>query len=394
MRVLLGHNFYRSSAPSGEDAVYRNEKALLEDAVSVVPYEKFNDDLVAQSVGKQLATGLKGTWSSDSYKEVSRVIVKEKPDIAHFHNTFPQISPSAWAACRNAGVPVIQTIHNYRYICPNALLLRDTKPCEKCVHGSLANAVLNRCYRDSFSASLAQSLMILRNRLNGGFQNNVNCYVCLTQFARSKMIEGGLPESKVDVVPNFLPEAPVYECKPGRYVVYSGRLSEEKGVGTLLKAWAAIRPRFELHVFGDGPVRGELERFARDRRLSVKFWGYQDRALVLQYVREALFQVVPSQWYEGFPMVILEALGSGTPMLVSRIGSLAEVVSEGETGWGFKAGDPDDLAKVLRIALSQAGSRPEMRQHCKDEFSKKFTKDVALQARLSLYEKIVSSPVS
>lgn len=388
MKILLAHNFYRSSAPSGEDAVYRNERALLERHAEVVAYERHNDDIDESTLARKARLALNGAWSDRAYREVAALVRRERPDVAHFHNTFPLISPSVYAACRDQGVPVVQTLHNYRFVCPNALLLRDGQPCEDCLRGSLLPALRHRCYRGSLPATLAQVWAITSNRWRSTYRRNVDCYVALTRFAAGKLIAGGLPADRFVVKPNFLPDPPAAGRGEGGYAIFVGRLSEEKGVATLLEAWKQL-PEWPLRVVGDGPLRPVLEARAKGWGLPVTFLGFRTRSEILDIVGNAEALVVPSEWYEGFPMVVLEAYACGTPVLASRIGSLTEIVREGQTGATFRPSDPADLAATVRRVLGDAGLLRRMRELAREEFLKKYTEGANISQSMQIYSEAI-----
>lgn len=346
MKVMMVHNFYRSSAPSGEDAVFVNERKLLEDnGVETVCYDKHNDDLDDSSFARRLAIGWRCGWSRSAYREALELLSRHRPDIAHVHSLHPQISPSVYAACQASGVPVVHTLHNYRYICPGALLFRDGRPCEECVGKLPYHAIRYRCYRGSLAATGSLFWMICYNRARGTFRRLVDRYIALTRFAASRLVAGGFPAELIEVKPNFLPVSAKPAKRRQRYAIFAGRLSAEKGVATLLNAWRSAP--LPLKVAGDGPLRGALESQATRLGLDVQFLGTRPRQELLQLVAQAQFQVVPSEWYEGFPMVVLESFACATPVIASRIGSLAEVVSDGETGLHFAAGDAGDLARKV-----------------------------------------------
>lgn len=389
MKILVGHNFYRSTAPSGEDAVFRNELALLESHAEVVPFIRRNDDIDESTLRKKIQLALDGAWSRRTYDELSALIRSSRPDIAHFHNTFPQISASAYAACRDNGVPVVQTLHNYRYICPGALLMRDGKPCEACLGGPLGllPALAHRCYRGSLAATGAQVYAIAANRWRKRY-GLVSRYIALTEFAAGKLAQGGLPKTRIVVKPNFLPKVPAMGEGGGGYAVYVGRLTPEKGVGSLLRAWRELRD-VPLKIVGDGAERGEYERFAAAEGLPVEFLGHRSQDEILHLAGGARFQVVPSEWYEGFPMVILEAYASGTPVLAARIGSLDEIVADGATGLKFTAGDADDLVAKARSLLSTPDPAA-MRRRARREFEDHYTADKNLNRLLEIYEHAIA----
>src|SRR6266581_4675058 len=200
MRILLAHDHYRSSAPSGEDAVFRNEHALLTSkGFDVIPFERYNDHIDASTLKKRIQIGLEGAWSQRTYTDLAAVVRRTRPDVAHFHNTFPLISPSAYAACQDNAVPVVQTLHNYRLICAGALLMREGRPCEDCVGTSLVPAIRHRCYRGSLPATAAVVWMLARNRWRGIYRSSVNRYIALTEFAASRLVAGGLPADRIEV---------------------------------------------------------------------------------------------------------------------------------------------------------------------------------------------------
>ena len=386
MKILIAHNYYRSSAPSGEDTVFRNEQALLLDnGVGVVTYELFNDKIDTSSLIHRTKLALNTAWSDDTYQAVGHLIKQTKPDIAHFHNTFPQISPSAYAACRDSGVPVVQTLHNFRFICPGGLLLRDGRPCEDCVGKNLLPALRYRCYRGSLPATGALVWMLLRNRWQGTYTTLVNRYIALTEFAAGKLIAGGLPRDRMSVKPNFVTGISAPSPGKGGYAVYVGRLSAEKGVRTLVSAWKRL-PHVPLKILGDGPLRAELEQAAEIEKLPIEFLGFCDRATIVDVVGHAVFQIVPSEWYEGFPMVIVEAYACGTPVVASRIGSLDEIVEEGVTGVKFEPGNPGDLSDKVNALWADRARHTMLRLTARESFEKNYSREKNYEALMAIYE--------
>lgn len=387
MRVLLAHNFYRSAAPSGEDTVYREERALLErHGVEVIPYERQSDELDTAGVLTLARSALHASWSDAAARELSSLIARTRPDVAHFHNTFPLISPSAYGACAAAGVPVVQTLHNYRLICAGAMLYRDGVPCEDCVGGSLLPALRHRCYRDSLPATVSVVNMLWSNRRRGTYSSLVQRYVALTEFARERFIAGGLPADRIVVKPNALTSPPPAGSGKGGHVVFVGRLSAEKGVHTLIDAWRAL-PDIRLKIAGDGPMRAQLEEQARRDGLNVEFMGRLERSRVAEVLGEALFSVVPSQWFEGFPMVVVEAFACGTPVVASRLGSLAEIVREEITGRLFTPGDPEALAAAVRAMFHAPEALREMRKHAREEFEARYSAAASFQTLMEIYQR-------
>lgn len=394
MRVLLCHDHYRSSAPSGEDAVFHNERKLLaEYGAEIIPLERFNDDIDESTLLSRVNTAISTVWSRRTYKDIAEAIKTERPDIAHFHNTFPLISPSAYAACKKHKVPVVQTLHNYRLICPGALLQRNGQPCEDCVGTNLLSALRHRCYRDSVAATGAITSMLVYNRIRGSYQHNVDCYIALTDFAASRLRAGGLPGDKIHVKPNFLPDPPEPGLGQGGYALYVGRLSSEKGILTLINAWKNLRD-IPLKVLGDGPMMNQVAEIARSELLPVEFLGSVSKAKVIEIVKDATFQIVPSEWYEGFPMVILEAYACGTPVIASRIGSLDEVVLEGVTGLKFTPRSQDDLKKKILSLWTDKERLTTYRENAHRQFDNNYTAQTNLAKLLEIYKKASISGLS
>ncbi len=394
IKVLIGHNHYRTSAPSGEDTVCKNELALLkQNKVHVIPFEKFNDDLDDSTIRNKVSIAVEGAWSKKTYAELSQLIKETQPDIAHFHSIFPQISPSAYAACKDNGVPVVQTLHNFRPICPGALLMRNGKPCEDCIGTNLLPALRYRCYRGSLLATGAIVYQITRNRLTGTYDNLVDRYICLTEFAKSRYIAAGFPADKITVKPNFLPSANFTESNSfSPYAVFVGRLTDEKGVRTLLNAWTHVS-NLPLKIIGDGALRNELESYATEHSLPVEFLGFRHNAEVLEIVGNATMQIIPSECYEGFPMVVLEAYGLGVPVVASRIGSLEEVVDEGVTGLKFKAGDPLDLSAKVNALKENVLMLNKMSSNAKKLFKDQYTADYNFKLLMSIYENVIAESI-
>ena len=386
MRIVVAHDHYRSSAPSGEDAVFSNERALLESkGNSVIAFERFNDDIDESGFGKRVRLALDGAWSTRSYEDLTNLLNTVRPDLVHFHNTFPLISPSAYAACREYGIPVVQTLHNYRLVCAGALLTRNGQPCEDCLGTTLWPALQHRCYRGSLSATAAVVWMLASNRARAVYRTLVDRYIALTEFAAGRFVAGGLPPTRIEVKPNFLPDAPDVGPGDGAYGVFVGRLSEEKGVRTLLDAWKSLNG-FPLRILGDGPMRRELEVRAQDAKLSVQFLGFRPRDEVLDIVGRATFEIVPSECYEGFPMVALEAYACGTPIVASRLGSLDEIVVEGRSGIKFEAGNAADLARKINELLADRQMLRTMREKTRALFDEKYTADANYSRLMDIYD--------
>ncbi|MBU4264375.1 MAG: glycosyltransferase family 4 protein [Proteobacteria bacterium] len=388
MKILLAHVCYRQKG--GEDVVFENELSILQKAgVAVVPLQIYNNTIKDESISGRIKVGASTLWSRSGYRIVSDMLSRVKPDVVHFHNTFPLLSPSVYWACSNSGVPVIQTLHNYRLICAGALLYFNNNVCERCVGKYPFPALVQCCYRDSLLATTAVTAMQVIHRFLGTFRNKVDRYFALTEFAKSRMVLGGVPEDLITVKPNFLPDPPKPSYKPGNYALFVGRLSREKGIVTLLKAWAGVE-NLPLWVAGDGPVMSELLSNDLVQKERVRLLGYQSKEKIRQLMQESAFIVIPSEWYEGFPMVVLESFAAGKPVLCSRIGSLNELINEGVTGCKFDPGDAKDLAGVVINAMGKAGLLAEMGKAARLEFEHKYSADVARDLLLREYEQVIA----
>jgi glycosyltransferase involved in cell wall biosynthesis len=390
MRVLLVHNRYRTSAPSGEDAAVRNERRMLESrGVEVFNFDRCNDDLSDSSVSSKAAMAVNTIWSRRSRSELHKVLSHARPDIVHVHNTFSILSPSIYGACKAEGVPVVQTLHNFRFFCPSALFLRDGKPCESCLDKSLLQSVRYRCYRGSLGATATLAAMLTLHRALGTYSRDIDRYIILTQFGRSKAVKGGIPGHKLVVKPNFLPNPPPPGRGGGGYVTYVGRLLEGKGTETLVRAWRHL-PSVKLKIIGDGALRPELEAMVRREHLNIEFAGIQQKAAVLDAISNAEFLIIPSECYEGFPLVIAESFACGTPVLASRIGSMEELIEDKVTGRKFTAGDALELAAGVRLMLADQVGLRRMRANARAYFDAHLTEQQNYAQLMNIYSDVLA----
>ncbi|HUP19955.1 MAG TPA: glycosyltransferase [Gemmatimonadota bacterium] len=384
MKVLVVHNRYVE--PGGEDEVFEAETALLESrGHAVLRYEEDNDRIAEMG---RLEVARRTLWSRESRRSLEDLLLRERPDVAHFHNTFPLVSPAAYWAAAAANVPVVQTLHNYRLMCANAQLFRDGGPCEECV-GRLAPwpGILYGCYRGDRAASAVVAGMLGLHRALGTWARRVDRYLTLTRFARDKMVEGGFPAERIRVKPNFLPVDPGPGEGRGGYALYVGRLSPEKGIGTLVEAWERLDPPVPLQVVGQGSEAPAVEALAA-RRPEVRMRGRLPRDEVAALMRDALVLVVPSRWYEGFPLVVVEALAAGLPVIASDLGSLTEVVRPGETGWRVPAGDPAALAAAVARAAADPTALIPMRRAAREDFKERYTAERGYTALMEIYREV------
>jgi glycosyltransferase involved in cell wall biosynthesis len=385
-RVLIVHNRYQLAG--GEDRVVEAEADLLrKHGHDVFLYTDSNHRI--GRMGK-LHSAIETVWSQGSYRKLAEMIRDHRIELCHFHNTFPLISPAAYYAAGKAGVPVVQTLHNYRLLCPGSLLMRDGKVCETCVGRSIVwPGAVHRCYRQSYSASVVTAGMISAHNLLGTWSAKVNRYIALGEFGRRKFIAGGLPADKLSVKPNFVDPDPGCGDGQGGYALYAGRLSTEKGIATLLEAWGR-HPEFPvLRIAGGGPL-APMVQSSSVRNPHVQWLGETSRAQTLEHMRGARFLLCPSTWYECFPLVIVEAFASGLPVIASNLGALAELVRPEHTGLLFAPGCAEDLAAKIQWALSHPDRLQEMRWNARQEYESQYTAQKNYQMLDSIYDEALS----
>ena len=382
VKVLLAHNKYQQ--PGGEDAVFHDEVRSLRNAGHEVSEYLEHNDSIHQLTKVQLAT--ETIWSNRSYQRLSEAIRQHDPDIVHFHNTFPLISPSSYYAARKSGVPVVQTLHNFRLLCPNALLLRDGVPCEDCMGKTIAlSGIVHGCYRGSHTESAGVAAMLAVHRFFGTWRKMVDTYIVLSQFALDRFIAGGLPPDKLTVKPNCLVNDPGVGRGSGGYAIYVGRLSKEKGIETLLAAWKRIGPRLPIKIVGDGPERRQVETVG-GKWQGIDLIGPVSRSEVFSLLRDATLLVLPSTCYENFPVVVAEAFATGTPLVASDIGSLKSLVESGRTGLRFVAGDEESLAEKVNWLLDHPDQMSAMRALARAEFERKYSPEIGVSQLLRIYD--------
>jgi len=391
MVMLFVHNYYQR--PGGEDAGVRQERDLLAAAGHrIVEYSRCSGEIALNGISSRIKLGSGALWSKRTYSELRSLIAKERPEVAFIHNTVPLISPSAYFACAEAGVPVVQTLHNYRFLCPAGTFLREGKICEECVTSTLFRSVRYGCYQDSVAASATLSLMLATQRALGTWNGKVACYIARTEFARKKFIEGGLPAERILVKPCFVHPDPGPRAGSGDSVLFLGRLSPEKGLRSLIAAWEHLDGTIPLRIAGDGPLREELDAEIDRRRIAgVKVLGRVPDADLLAEMKRARFLVLPSEWYEGLPLTIAEAFACGVPVVASRIGSMIELVEDGVTGLHFMPGDATDLAAKVEWAWSHPKEMEEMGHAVRREYETKYTPEINYMRLKEIYERAIGN---
>ena len=393
MKILIVHNSYQQ--PGGEDVVFEQERRLLERAGHQVrTFTRSNWEVDAYTGLRQFSLAKRTLWASDTRRDFAKLLSQEKPDVVHVHNTFVMISPSIYSACYEARIPVVQTLHNYRLLCPAATFFRDGKVCEECVESSLLRSIQHACYHKSRSATGVVTLMLAYHRMRDTWNREISCFVALSKFARDKLVQGGLPAEKILVKPNFVDPDPGARTGDGNHALFVGRLSPEKRVSTVLAAWKRIRFDIPILVVGGGPGRAQMELEAeavQSGLTNVRFMGQLPRDQTLAAINSARFLIFSSEWYENFPVTIAEAFACRTPVICSRIGAMQEIVTDGRTGLHFTPADPEDLARKVEWAWEHPDEMRAMGVEARREFESKYTADKNYPMLMDIYKRALEA---
>jgi glycosyltransferase involved in cell wall biosynthesis len=385
MKILLVHNFYQ--LPGGEDQVFAQESELLRGrGHQVLVYQASNDQLKGQN---PLVTVANTIWNQRTHRELRELMHREKPDIVHVHNTFQVISPAIYYAASEEGIPVVQTLHNYRLLCPASTFFRDGNVCEDCLGKAVPwPGVLHSCYRGSKPASAAVTVMLATHNYKRTWNQTVSAYIALTGFARNKFIEGGFPAEKIFVKPNYLQTDPGPGDGKGNYALFVGRLTPEKGISTLLEAWRQIGNGLPLQIAGDGPLAADVEKAGREME-AVTWLKWLPRAEILQRMKDASVLILPSTWYEGFPMIIAEAFAVGLPVIASNLGSMSTIVDHQRTGLHFEPGRTAALVEAVQWWSAHPAEAAFMRTEARLEYEAKYTAEENYTQMMNIYDSVL-----
>lgn len=348
-KVLLVHNFYQIGG--GEHTVFENEKKLLlENGHEVYTYTRSNDELKSAK-WKLLLVPFSTVWSFKTYFDVRRLIREKKIDIVHCHNTFPLISPSVYYAARSMRVPVVQTIHNFRFLCPNGLFYCEGQICEKCrEQNTFLPALQNKCYRNS-TVQTAVVAAMLRIHLRLGTYQKIN-YIFLTEFNKQKFSERiDIRAENVFVKPNFVQPVVTETAGPVKNkFIFAGRLDEYKGIPFLLDVWPTLPKEYELHIYGDGDLRDVCRQAAK--HCNIHYMGFRSRETILADLADSAALLFPSTLYEGFPMIIAESFAIGRPVVCASLGNHGDVIRVSGGGVLYKNGDNESFRNAIEEIVS------------------------------------------
>ena len=389
MKILFIHNEYAQKG-GGENQVVDSEIRLLkENGHEVVSFIRSNYDVLEKGKKNAFRSLLHVKFNKKIYTELRQFCEKEKPDVAHVHNFWFALSPSVYQACYDVNVPVIQTLHNFRTLCLNALLLRKGKPCEKCVEHSSLKGIFLRCYHRSFLHSW------FVYRMQKGFQKVIHIpttFIALTEHGKEIFIRAGFPKDKVVVKPNFVPDCFGEKTNiPHKYkALFIGALMEHKGVRTLLKAWKKL-PKVELTIIGDGDLREEMKSFCTQNQLkNIIFRGYLNHAEIAEELLNTSFLIMPSECYETFGLSVIESFSAGKPVIASSIGALKVLIEAKKTGLLFKPGDVSELVSCVKEILNQE-ELIRMGENARKEYEEKFSTTAGYRNLIEIYNQAIKS---
>jgi glycosyltransferase involved in cell wall biosynthesis len=388
MKVLLAHNFY--TLPGGEDSVFSNERALLRHhGHEVIEYVRHNAEIGSYGVHQYAGLAAKTMWNWSTYAEIKDLVKKHRPEVAHFHNTFPLISPAAYDACVDHGIPVVQTLHNARLFCPQGGMYYHGRRCEACLGKALPWAgIMRACYRDSHIQSGLVGIMNAAHWRRGTWTEKVDRYIVFTSFFRDKFIQAGLPADKIIIKPHGI-EDPGQGPPGGRYALFAGRLTGAKGVKVLLRAWEKTGG-IPLKICGSGELEPDVRRVAEASGGKVELLEQVPREKVLELMKSAAFLVWPS-WGETFGLVALEAFACGKPVIASGVRPMSDLVENNRTGLEFKAGDADDLAQKLNWAWEHPTEMSRMGAEARKKYKSCYSMEANYTSLVGIYNEVVQA---
>jgi glycosyltransferase involved in cell wall biosynthesis len=393
MRILLIHGFYQQFG--GEDAVALSEKAQLErHGHEVIFYQRHNSEISSYSLTDMALLPLRSLYSSRTTREIREVVTKRRPEVAYIHNFFPLLSPSLYDVLDDLAVPTVQALHDFRFLCPNGWFYTEQNICERCKHGNYIHAVRHRCYRNSRAESTVAAAVSTICRVSGVLRK-INAFIASTDFIRNQFVTVGVPPERIFVRPHSIDSSitiPTFTA--GEYVLFLGRLSEEKGLWPLVRSFEQCR-NMKLCIVGTGPLEHELRAYVTANRLTnIEMVGFKTGEQKWDYVRRCAFVVVPSQCYETFSLVVLESYVAGKPVIASALGSLPYVVEDGKSGLLFEPGNSADLSAKIKTLWGDPAAQRSMGTYARSLAEQKYGAARNYQSLMTIFSQVVGSRAS
>lgn len=388
LRVLVVHNRYRSAQPSGEDRVVDQEVAVLGRAGHrVALFERRSDAVASMSLLDRTLLPIQVPWNGRVRLELTARLRAERPDVVHIHNTFPLLSPSVVAACADVGVPVVVTLHNYSTVCPSGTLYRAGRVCADCTGRKLPlPALWHGCYRGSRIATVPLALSMVAKQRQ--WWSSVDRFICISQAQCHTLVQAGMPAERLILKHNFIIEPDICRTGVGEYVLYLGRMTEEKGVRLLMASWDLIAKAggigIPLALAGNGPLEAEVTEWARDRD-DVVYHGLKNKQECEHLVARAAVLVAPSEWMETFGLTVVEAMAAAVPVVASGHGAFVELVDDEVTGLLHRPGDAESLANCLRRVVSDSDHNMALGRAGRGRYESRFTPKIGLTALVEAY---------
>lgn len=396
MKIAIVHSRYRTAAPSGENRVVDQEAAALAaDGHEVIRFQRHSDEIESWPAARKALLPASVVWNGPARRDLRSVLRAHRLDVVHVHNTFPLLSASVLYACKDAGVPVVATIHNYKLACASGDFFRDGAVCHSCADGLPAAAVRHGCYRGSRVATAPVALSIAAHRRS--WRSLVAAYVCISASQRDLLRGVGLPAERVFVRHNMIPPRPVPRSAPQPVVVYAGRLDAAKGLPVLMAGWdhylqANDSPGLRLVIAGSGPLDDAVAAWAAARP-TVRMAGQLDPGACAETMAAARAVILPSAWEETFGLAAVEAMALGVPPVAAGHGSFPELITDGVDGVLFRPGDPLSLATVLTAADTSPKRFREYGESARKTYEQRFNPEDSLNELLRIYEFAMANPI-